>query len=55
MGLTDEKILYMDYQQRCRKWAIENPELYKEWKKKQKDKNTPSPPKRNLITNYFKK
>lgn len=55
MGLTSEKIMCMNYQERCKKWAIENPELYKEWKKQKKEKNTPLPPKRNLITNYFKK
>jgi hypothetical protein len=56
MGLTSEKIMYMEYQQRCKKWAIENPELYKEWKKQKKEKDTKYyPSKRNLITNYFKK
>lgn len=55
MGLTSEKMLMMDLQQRRKKWAIENPELYKEWKERKKEKDTPSPPKINLITNYFRK
>ena len=55
MVLTSEKIIYMEIQQRRKQWAIENPDLYKEWKERKKEKDTPEPEKKNVITNYFRK
>jgi hypothetical protein len=55
MEISSEKIIYMEIQQRRKQWAIENPDLYKEWKERKKEKDTPEPEKKNVITNYFRK
>ena len=70
MGLTSEKMLMMDLQQRMmdlqqrrKKWAIENPDEYKEWKERKNEKLKREREReiererkeRNVITNYFRK
>ena len=63
MGLTSEKIIYMEIQQKQKKWAIENPDLYKEWQERKNEKLKREREReiererkeKNVITNYFRK